>query len=399
MEPPPPCSSSRRSLPTSPAAASGALEPPAAAPASTILLPHGRQTATLWVKFPEERYTAVKDVDLDLTVDEATTLLLRGRKERLSCTSLLLVACCEHKPGAVEEATASERRLEDPSVSLADAGVSGTAWLLAEVATPSASETAELAAKLELYASRQVALEDLIPLGVKLFLRTVRYSDSRRKSMESSVLKNRLAALQLESENAPPHGSLRCMLLDVLLPYAHVTGAHLLKREWADFSAELADVTDIEDVRNGLLLYKPLEWAFDTSRLAFVWEPASGRFVAHLLDRSIAHQLLVTRAKELLKERFRENGGDALALAGRSFGDVHGTALMLPPGFSPLRRCLCFHAHLAREEALRKAWISSAAEFTFVDFWSNEGDEKVLAWLRVQNQEELGFLEEGDEDE
>jgi hypothetical protein len=95
-----------------------------------------------------------------------------------------------------------------------------------------------------------------LPLLGALIQRNVRYSDSKRHSEVSSTLKKKLTALE---GVGVPHGQLRCMLLDVLLPYSSsVIAAHLLKREWDYLSRELADVEDVDDVRNGLLLYKPL---------------------------------------------------------------------------------------------------------------------------------------------
>ena len=223
-----------------------------------------------------------------------------------------------------------------------------------------------------------------LPLLGALFKRNVRYSDSKRHSKVSSTLKKKLADLE-----PSPGGQLRCMLLNELLPYSSVIAAHLLKREWDYLSRELADVDDVDDVRNGLLLYKPIEWAFDTSRLVFVWDGGRGSFVAHVLDPNILDVQLVDKAQAELKERYKT--GDEAILGDRCFRDVHGSALVLPLAFSPWRRCLCFHAHLARDEALRRGWLKSGEEFQFDDFWSEgvSGVEKVRLWLSAQQQHPL----------
>lgn len=95
-----------------------------------------------------------------------------------------------------------------------------------------------------------------LPLLGALLRQNVRYSDSKHHSREASELKTKLVQLEARSTKA----SLRCMLLDLELSYSSVIASHLLKREWDYLSRELADVTDVEDVHNGLLLYKPLEW-------------------------------------------------------------------------------------------------------------------------------------------
>ena len=93
----------------------------------------------LWVKpagVPGAQYCAVKGVDLQAT----TVYDLQARavaEDKLdvppSRVTLRLVACSARPPSADDEAAAVA--LDDPSISLADAGVTGTAWLLACVAT------------------------------------------------------------------------------------------------------------------------------------------------------------------------------------------------------------------------------------------------------------------------
>ena len=50
-------------------------------------------------------------------------------------------------------------------------------------------------------------------------------------------------------------------------------------------------ISDMNDVRNGLLLFKPIEWAFDTSRVYFVRE--GDYYVFRLLDQSLHSRTLV----------------------------------------------------------------------------------------------------------
>ena len=324
------------------------------------------------------RYAEVENVDPRTTVSKLIARWVAS--ETLDVTpSLVNLRLVQRGPDRLTTDQATRLAAEeaatmlDPADTLAEAGVSDGSWLLAMVVkTQPMLEGEELAARLEV-------VERVVPLSAKLFARTVRYSDSKRKSQVSSKLKGELVTLQ---GGSAPNGLLRCMLLNRLLPYAYVIGAHLLKREWGDMSKELADVDDVEDPRNGLLLYKPLEWAFDTSRLAFTWDGATSRFVAHLLDGHLANVKLVEKAKELLKDRYRRSE-DAVELGEMCFSDVDGLPLVLPLGFTPYRRCLCLHANLARQEALRNEWLSPGS-FEFEDFWSSDGDDKVLAWLKLQ---------------
>ena len=92
---------------------------------------------TLWLKsfgVAGARYVAVKGVDLLQTADDFITCWVSQEKldVRPSLVTLRLVACRPRKPSAADEAAAAE--LDDPSLTLAESGVTGTAWLLAVVA-------------------------------------------------------------------------------------------------------------------------------------------------------------------------------------------------------------------------------------------------------------------------
>lgn len=63
-------------------------------------------------------------------------------------------------------------------------------------------------------------------------------------------------------------GECWCLLIDAKLPAFTVVGAHLFKHEWSEY-AQLLGMKDIDELGNGLPLWKPVEWAFDTSRSGF----------------------------------------------------------------------------------------------------------------------------------
>ena len=54
---------------------------------------------------------------------------------------------------------------------------------------------------------------------------------------------------------------------------------------------------DIDDARNGLLLFKPVEWAFDCSRLSFY--EIDGNFVIFINDAAIYDVKLFDKLMEL----------------------------------------------------------------------------------------------------
>ena len=92
---------------------------------------------TLWLKslgVAGARYVAVKDVDLLQTVDDFIARWMAQAKLDVdpSRVTLRLVACGARKPSAAEEAAAAE--LDDPRLTLAEAGVLDGCSLLAKVA-------------------------------------------------------------------------------------------------------------------------------------------------------------------------------------------------------------------------------------------------------------------------
>ncbi|KAI9334146.1 hypothetical protein BDR26DRAFT_867415 [Obelidium mucronatum] len=53
------------------------------------------------------------------------------------------------------------------------------------------------------------------------------------------------------------------MLSGILLPSTHVIAGHLFKWSWKDSCFDRLGFRNIDDRRNGLLLFKPFKYAFD----------------------------------------------------------------------------------------------------------------------------------------
>jgi hypothetical protein len=67
------------------------------------------------------------------------------------------------------------------------------------------------------------------------------------------------------------------MLTGEWLPRKCVIASHLFKKKWAAAASKLLQIADINDVRNGLLLWKPLEHAFDRGQIFFIYEENTER--------------------------------------------------------------------------------------------------------------------------
>ena len=103
----------------------------------------------------------------------------------------------------------------------------------------------------------------------------------------SKKVKNAYGALE--------HGQCWCLLTNALLPSSTVIAFHLFKWEWAE-CVYLLGFEDINDTRNGLPSWKPLEWAFDSSRLCFTYNKYTNQFIANVLDPNILLQRPFKRA-------------------------------------------------------------------------------------------------------
>ena len=93
---------------------------------------------------------------------------------------------------------------------------------------------------------------------------------------------------------------LPCLILDCDIPRDSLVVGHIFKHEWAAVSQRIMNF-DINDTRNGLPVFKPIEDAFDTLRLCIIVEEtvAAEKFIVKVLDPSLLDVLLVDRALEI----------------------------------------------------------------------------------------------------
>jgi hypothetical protein len=60
----------------------------------------------------------------------------------------------------------------------------------------------------------------------------------------------------------PDDGKLFDMATGTCLPHSIVVASHIFQYKWQNKLLQFTSLTDINDSRNGLLLYRPVEWAF-----------------------------------------------------------------------------------------------------------------------------------------
>jgi hypothetical protein len=177
----------------------------------------------------------------------------------------------------------------------------------------------------------------------------------------------------------------------------------------------LLHIDDIDDVRNGLLLFKPIEKAFDKFNISFIYNRRDDAFVLKVFNPDIRNRLLIqdleyptqlnaldstlrlpdirnlaaSQVATLLGVpdwehsrgcKYLSEAPDFNALT--TYGDLEGQALVFLSIGRPYSRCLNVQARLAHQIALEQGWVDQ--EYDFADFWSEEmtGAERVALMFR-----------------
>ncbi|KAG2766561.1 hypothetical protein Pcac1_g22129 [Phytophthora cactorum] len=179
---------------------------------------------------------------------------------------------------------------------------------------------------------------------------------------------------------------LLCMVMNIGLPSSVVIASHIFRREHDRLKDYFVQIADIDDVRNGLLLFKPIESAFDDLDIAFLVDKED-QFTLKLFNPDFKSKLLVD---SLTQKQWDALGGESIPTDWETstspvyapyapefnvlttFGELDGKPLRFPSGSTlrPFRRCLYHQAQLARTKALVQGWVSE--DYNFDDF-SSEG--------------------------
>jgi hypothetical protein len=177
---------------------------------------------------------------------------------------------------------------------------------------------------------------------------------------------------------------IRCMLLDTGLPKSIVIASHLFQRSNEYFAKELMNIDNIDDEKNGLMLFKPIESAFDNFNLSFIYDNSQDTFITKLFNPEYKNKLLIDNMEQnlfaklvkdmILPDNWRNittpiYAPDTIFNLLTTFGDLDGQPLVFKSIKRPFKRCLNLQARLARNEAITKKWLIKE-EYDFDDFWS-----------------------------
>jgi hypothetical protein len=121
----------------------------------------------------------------------------------------------------------------------------------------------------------------------------------------------------------------RCMMLDRDLQSELVVAAHLLPLRNHKFAGPVMQISDINDTRNGLLLFKPIERAYDKFQLSFIYDETSGEYRLKVIKPNLCKTCLIDELDD--KEQTVLNGGRPLRSDWRSGGQIRacGTSFKL----------------------------------------------------------------------
>lgn len=161
--------------------------------------------------------------------------------------------------------------------------------------------------------------------------------------------------------DALDHGQCWCLLTNDKLPSSTVIASHLFKWEWAE-CVHLLGLEDVNDTRNGLPLWKPLEWAFDSSRLCFTYNKDSDQFIANVLGPNILTRKMSDVGPHKMGAEWVEPPNRLKHL---TFQHIDQQPLKFAPSSlqRPFRRVLNFQARQARKFAIRHNWKPLSWDF------------------------------------
>ncbi|PNH11880.1 hypothetical protein TSOC_001232 [Tetrabaena socialis] len=153
------------------------------------------------------------------------------------------------------------------------------------------------------------------------------------------------------------------MLLGECFPYGPVCSVHLFKYVWRLHVKTVLGVVNINNVKNGLLLLRPLAEAFDNGYLIF--ECKGNTLVARWLGGKQHDHLLISDLSNYpWKSNENVQQDQQVILRGpfkggvKCFKDLDGKALTFKTDVRPYKRCLAFQATQAIEMAVAEGRIN-----------------------------------------
>ena len=151
---------------------------------------------------------------------------------------------------------------------------------------------------------------------------------------------------------------IKCMVLNMFLPQKIVSASHIFPaytrgKELDEYNLE---ENDLWNPRNGLLLYKTIEVAFDRMECCFLYLP---------FDQSIHIKIL---NPALLSQRVWQDKHVSQIPPNHqslTFQDIDDQKLQLPKDRYPYRRILHLHAKFSVKRAVKQSWMTQVQSESF----------------------------------
>ncbi|EGF82820.1 hypothetical protein BATDEDRAFT_36642 [Batrachochytrium dendrobatidis JAM81] len=207
------------------------------------------------------------------------------------------------------------------------------------------------------------------------------------------------------------------MISNAPLPSTVVIAGHLFKSCWAASCQDHLDFEDIDNPRNGLLMFKPFEFAFDNSHICFLYDSKTDQFKLKILnpllkpmtikeyiksEKEINENSLLKSRDAWISELNQQQAIDMdaaitavdnlMVILDMGFADFEGCPVLSGAnGNKCYGRCLSFQASMSQIFALNKGWIKkeevkSPSMFTELE---ENNKERILEWMSSLSQDKL----------
>jgi hypothetical protein len=248
------------------------------------------------------------------------------------------------------------------------------------------------------------ALEPLVQDFIKKFYYT---NDTRTKASRGDNFKKCLLFYYYGIQEKVDE--IKCMISGLSFPSKLVIAGHLFKYCWAKYCEERLDFSDIDNPRNGLLLFKPFEFAFDNSHICFHYDADAELFQLKILHPALKGMTIREYIKSedeidessLLKSREQWIASlsnvpgidmscvsiavdNLLAVLDKPFAEFEGYHVRsgLDRNRKCFGRCLSFQATMAQHLAVCKGWISAdEVSSPMFSALAEEKQDQILAWM------------------
>jgi len=156
--------------------------------------------------------------------------------------------------------------------------------------------------------------------------------DSKRTKVRDPLFKRRLVEFY-DCKDKDDSSKLFCQVLGRSYGSENVIGSHIWKHETKGEGLDDFGIasTEIDSVRNGLILCKGIEEAFDCLRVCFLYDFTKQALVLHVADPCLMDQIIVPSSS-------------------RTFRQIDGHELRCPKDKLPYRRLLSWHAYCVLEK-------------------------------------------------